>query len=109
MSLNDYYKFHIAEKASENNESKWFVGVPYLCKTTNIKYVILRSGKFMHSFLPVEIITGEEINDEFFDAGKHKSHLLNCPKHRDAWNKIKDELKLADAERTKREMKEFCR
>jgi hypothetical protein len=61
---------------------------PYKCRHCGRPYVILQ-GYFRWSFLPVELITGEEINDAEFDSKKHRSHLLDCPQLQAQWESVK--------------------
>jgi len=61
---------------------------PYKCRHCKKPYVILQ-GYSIKSYLPVELITGDEVNDIEFDKHKHKSHLLNCPKLQAQWEEVK--------------------
>jgi hypothetical protein len=64
---------------------------PYKCKFCGTPYVVLQ-GYYDWSFLPVEIKTGEEINDKEFDKTKHVSHLLNCKELQDHWEAAKKKI-----------------
>ncbi|NMB81319.1 MAG: hypothetical protein GYA14_05830 [Ignavibacteria bacterium] len=64
---------------------------PYKCRHCGVPYIIIQ-GYRINSFLPVELITGEEINDSVFDGSKHKSHLLNCPALQEQWMQVKKRI-----------------
>lgn len=64
---------------------------PYRCRHCKKPYVIL-SGYGYKSYLPVELITGDEVNDTKFDKHKHNSHLLNCPKLQAQWEDVKNTI-----------------
>lgn len=61
---------------------------PYECRHCGKAYVIVQ-GYRMNSFLPVEIINGDEVNDLEFNKEKHTSHLYNCKKLRKQWEMVK--------------------
>jgi hypothetical protein len=69
------------------------LNTPYhcpFCKKTFV--VVIGAGRFK-SYLPIEIITGNEIYDSVYDKDKgHKSHLLNCLKLQENWENIKEKL-----------------
>ena len=61
---------------------------PYKCRHCPTNYVIL-PGRFINSYLPVEIISGNKFKDSEFDKEKHTSHLLNCEQLQKQWNDVK--------------------
>lgn len=61
---------------------------PYKCKYCGTPYTILQ-GRFSWSFLPVEIIRGDEMNDIEFEKNKHVSHLKNCTPLQAQWESVK--------------------
>lgn len=63
----------------------------YSCPHCKTQITVLQ-GRFSHSFLPVEIINGTEMNDPEYDKDKHKSHLLNCPQLQAQWGSIKKKI-----------------
>ena len=71
---------------------------PYKCKYCGKPYVILQ-GFYPWSFLPIELKTGNEINDKEFDKRKHVSHLLNCPELQAKWEQAKKKIQ-KDLEKT---------
>lgn len=64
---------------------------PYKCRHCGKKYIII-CGYGNGSFLPVELITGKEINDGLFDKSKHHSHLLDCPGLQAQWEDVKKRI-----------------
>lgn len=64
---------------------------PYRCRHCGKTYAVLK-GRYTWSFLPVEIIRGDEMNDPEYDKEKHTSHLLNCPQLQVQWKEIKKVL-----------------
>jgi len=71
---------------------------PYRCRHCGKSYVIIKGHGF-NSYLPVELINNDEMNDLEFDKNKHKSHLLNCPKLQAQWESVKQMI--AEQERKK--------
>lgn len=61
---------------------------PYKCRHCGKAYAIVQ-GYRINSFLPVEIINGDEVNDLEFDKEKHISHLINCLKLQGQWEAVK--------------------
>lgn len=64
---------------------------PYKCRHCGTPYIILQ-GFREWSFVPVELITGNEIYDKEFDKHKHKSHLINCVKLQQQWEDVKKQI-----------------
>lgn len=61
---------------------------PYKCRHCGKAYFIVQ-GYRINSFLPVEIIDGDEVNDLEFDKEKHTSLLNNCKKLQEQWEAVK--------------------
>lgn len=64
---------------------------PYKCRHCKTVYVIL-PGRWAWSFLPVEVITGNEIYDAEFDKTKHVPHLKKCPQLQAQWEGVKKQI-----------------
>lgn len=64
------------------------LNIPYICKHCKKQYVILH-GKYKYSILPVDVRTGTEKDDLYFDKSKHVSHLLSCQELQSVWENVK--------------------
>ena len=65
----------------------------YKCPFCSKHFVVVVGAGQFKSYLPVEIVTGDEVYDSIYDKSKgHKSHLLNCPQMQERWEGIKEKL-----------------
>ncbi len=75
---------------------------PYKCPYCGKPIAIIK-GYGWFSWLPVEIINGDEYKDSEFDKRKHKSHLLNCWKLQSKWESVKK--KIVEEEKQKEKLR----
>lgn len=49
-------------------------------------------GYSYESYLPIEVDKNYELDTQYFDKNKHKSHLLNCKETQLQWEEVKKEI-----------------
>ncbi len=71
----------------------WKLYTGYECRHCTGGFLIVKSqGRRGYiSYLPINFKPGDEI-PEFFDKEKHHSHLLDCPKLADQWERIQKDI-----------------
>jgi len=62
----------------------------YSCPHCKKQFVlVVGAGKFK-SYLPIDVLTGNEVYDTTYSREKgHKSHLMNCKELQGSWESIK--------------------
>ena len=69
---------------------------PYKCRHCGKPYVILQGARDW-SYLPVDLITGDEKYDTEFDKHKHISHLLSCKGLQEQWESVKKQINIQES------------
>lgn len=49
-------------------------------------------GYSKDSYLPIEVDPDYNLDTQYFDKNKHKSHLLNCEEVKNQWEEVKKEI-----------------
>lgn len=53
-------------------------------------------GYSKNAYLPIEVDPNYELDTQYFDKNKHKSHLLNCRETQLQWEDVKKEIARQD-------------